>query len=108
MATGNPQATGDFVTQAILDRKDELAWWKRYKGTIITAVAAVAAVATTLIDSGLDLPTWALSVSVAVIGVANTLGVRYYKPEPTSKNVDMVQQAIAMKIDNAHGISEQN
>lgn len=108
MVTGNPQATGDFVTQALHDRKDELAWFKRYKGTIITGVAAVAAVATTLIDSGLDLPTWVLSVSVAVIGVANTLGVRYYKPEPTSKNVDMVQQAIAMKIDNAHGISEQN
>ena len=44
--------------------------------------------------------------AVAIIGCAESLGIRVYKPAVTSKQQQMVREAIAAKIDAAHGVSE--
>lgn len=105
MVTGNPKATGDFVMQALADRADQTSVFKRYKGTVMTVAAWVLAIAAVVADSGLDLPDWAATALVVVLGAANALGIRYYKPEATTKQRDMVRSTIAYQIDQAHGIS---
>ena len=107
MAANNPQATGDFVMQALADRADQTSVLKRYKGTVMTVVAWVLAIAAVVADSGLNLPDWAATSLVVVLGAANALGIRYYKPEVTRAQQDMVRSTIAHQIDHAHGISPQ-
>lgn len=107
MATGNPQATGDFVMQALADRADQTSALKRYKGTVMTVLAWVLAIAAVVAESGLDLPDWAATGLVVALGAANALGIRYYKPEATAAQRDMVRSTIAHQIDHAHGISPQ-
>ncbi len=107
MATHNPQATGDFVMQALADRADQTSALKRYKGTVMTVVAWVLAIAAVVADSGLNLPDWAATSLVVVLGAANALGIRYYKPEATRAQQNMVRSTIAHQIDHAHGISPQ-
>ncbi|MBU5654534.1 hypothetical protein KPA07_06355 [Corynebacterium aurimucosum] len=107
MAANNPQATGDFVMQALADRADQTSALKRYKGTVMTVVAWVLAIAAIVADSGLHLPDWAATSLVVVLGTANALGIRYYKPEATRAQQDMVRSTIAHQIDHAHGISPQ-
>ena len=107
MAIGNPGNTGDFVMQALANRGDHTSALRRYKGTVMTVAAWVLAVAAVVADAGLPLPDWAATALVVVLGAANALGIRYYKPEPTKAQRDMVRDTIATHIDRSHGISPQ-
>ena len=106
MVTSNPHATGDFVAQALQEKKDEQGALRRYKGTIISVVETLVTVLSLVLSFGFDLPEWVAVVAVAIIGCAESLGIRVYKPAVTSKQQEMVREAIAAKIDAAHGVSE--
>lgn len=105
MAIGNPGNTGDFVMQALADRSDHTSTLRRYKGTVMTVAAWVLAVAAVVASSGLPLPDWVDTALMVVLGAANALGIRYYKPEPTKAQRNMVRETIAAQIDRLHGVS---
>lgn len=105
MATSNPQASGDFVTQALEERRQDMSWLARYKGTVISVTETVVMLASVVLSLGFGLPEWVTVVLVAVIGMAESLGIRVYKPEVTRNTQAMVRDAIAEKIDNSHGVS---
>lgn len=105
MATGNAEYTGDFVMQALADRGDHTSALRRYKGTVMTVAAWVLAIAAVVADAGLPLPDWAATALVVALGAANALGIRYYKPEATKAQRDMVRDTIAEQVDRAHGVS---
>lgn len=106
MVTSNPHATGDFVAQALQEKKDKQGTLRRYRGTAISVVETVLTVLALVLSFGFDLPQWVTFVIVAIIGCAESMGIRVYKPAVTSKQQQMVREAIAAKIDAAHGVSE--
>lgn len=100
------QDSGEFLLDLAARKEQQLPWVKKYINTTITLVGTVATVATLILGMGLNLDPAVVAVLVGVVKIAEVLGVRSSKPQPTVLAQKTWRDLLTDQIDECDHCSE--